>query len=129
TASKLASTKAEPLPGLAHPERPLSVLVVEDTLANRKVVQRVLEKRGHECIVASNGREAYELARTQDFDVILMDVQMPIMDGFQATAAIREWEQKKPGGLPTPIVAMTAHAMRGDRDRCLAAGMTDYIAK
>lgn len=120
------SAAPEALPEMS---RPLDVLIVEDTTANRKVVERVLEKRGHQCLAASNGREAFAQVQERDFDVILMDVQMPIMDGFQATVAIREWERTHGDGLPTPIIAMTAHAMRGDRDRCLAAGMTDYIAK
>lgn len=116
------------LASMSGAPRSLSVLVVEDTKANQRVVQRVLERRGHQCTLANNGREAIEFARQQTFDIILMDVQMPVMDGFQATAAIREWESKSQV-LPTPIIAITAHAMQGDRDRCLAAGMTDYIAK
>lgn len=116
------------LVNLAGPHRSLSVLVVEDTKANQRVVERVLQRRGHQCTLANNGREAIELSREGSFDVVLMDVQMPVMDGFQATAAIREWESKNQV-LPTPIIAITAHAMQGDRDRCLAAGMTDYIAK
>ena len=107
--------------------RPMSVLLAEDTPANQKVVRSILVKRGHTVMIAQNGREAVDLARTQRYDVILMDVQMPIMDGFQATAAIRALQDGTPN--PTPIIAMTAHAMRGDREKCLAAGMDAYLAK
>lgn len=104
-----------------------SVLLAEDTPANQKVVTTVLKKRGHSVTVANNGREAVELFKQEHFDVVLMDVQMPILDGFQATAAIREHERDQDS--PTPIIAMTAHAMRGDREKCLEAGMDAYIAK
>ncbi|MEX0819741.1 MAG: response regulator, partial [Pirellulaceae bacterium] len=105
----------------------LSVLLAEDTPANQKVVTAVLKKRGHSVSVADNGREAVEHFKKEPFDVVLMDVQMPILDGYQATAAIREFERER--GTTTPIIAMTAHAMRGDRERCLEAGMDAYIAK
>lgn len=111
----------------AAPPRPLSILLAEDTPANQKVVRSVLAKRGHAVSLAQNGREAVDLVRTRDFDVILMDVQMPIMDGYQATAAIRRVQGA--AERPTPIVAMTAHAMRGDREKCLSAGMDAYLAK
>ncbi|HUG89719.1 MAG TPA: response regulator [Planctomycetaceae bacterium] len=106
---------------------PLSLLVVEDTPANQKVVVRMLERRGHAVQVAHNGREAIDLLSQCEFDLVLMDVQMPIMDGFQATAAIRAMRDEQFRNVP--IVAMTAHAMKGDRERCLAAGMDAYIAK
>lgn len=105
----------------------LSILLAEDTPANQKVVTAVLKKRGHSVSVADNGREAVEHFKKEPFDVVLMDVQMPILDGYQATAAIREFERER--GTTTPIIAMTAHAMRGDRERCLEAGMDAYIAK
>jgi CheY-like chemotaxis protein len=95
---------------------PLSVLIAEDTPANQKVVTTVLKKRGHSVTVADNGREAVEHFKKEPFDVVLMDVQMPILNGYQATAAIREFERKR--GTATPIIAMTAHAMRGDREKC-----------
>jgi PAS domain S-box-containing protein len=107
--------------------RPLRVLLAEDTPANQKLVTRVLGRRGHAVNVASNGREAAELAAAADFDVILMDVQMPVMDGFQATSVIRSISE--PRKAHVPIVAMTAHAMKGDQERCLNAGMDAYIAK
>ncbi|GIW97090.1 MAG: hybrid sensor histidine kinase/response regulator [Pirellulaceae bacterium] len=105
----------------------LKVLLAEDTPANQKLVRTVLEKRGHRVHVAQNGEEAVESARREAFDLILMDIQMPIMDGMQATAAIRQWEESQPRS--TPIVALTAHAMRGDRELCLQAGMDAYLAK
>ncbi|MBW3538808.1 MAG: response regulator [Planctomycetes bacterium] len=109
------------------PKRRLHVLMAEDTPANQKVVEHILEKRGHQVQVAHNGREVLDLLYEQTFDVVLMDVQMPIVDGFQATAAIRGMTGES--WCRIPIVAMTAHAMRGDRERCLAAGMDAYISK
>jgi CheY-like chemotaxis protein len=94
---------------------------------NQIVVVRLMEKRGHSVEVASNGREALEKFRLGGFDLLLMDVQMPQMDGFEATAAIREIEKSEAAHIP--IIAMTAHAMKGDRERCLAAGMDGYISK
>jgi signal transduction histidine kinase len=120
------------VPDLAERSAPLTerlellrVLLVEDVPTNQLVIRRILEKRGHQVCVASNGREAVALVRTAEFDVILMDVQMPEMDGFEATALIREIPD-----LPhIPIVALTAHAMPGDRERCVAAGMDGYLTK
>ncbi len=103
------------------------ILLVEDNLINQKVGTVVLEKLGHRVEVADNGRKALEILDTQTFDLILMDVQMPEMDGLAATHRIRKKERA--GGKHVPVVAMTARAMKGDRDRCLAAGMDDYIAK
>ncbi|MFZ0963914.1 MAG: response regulator, partial [Terriglobia bacterium] len=98
-----------------------------DNAVNQKLAERLLEKHGHTVTVTTNGREALAALDRETFDVVLMDVQMPEMDGFEATAAIREREQSAGGHLP--IIAMTAHAMRGDQERCLAAGMDGYIAK
>jgi CheY-like chemotaxis protein len=108
-------------------DRPLRVLLAEDTPANQKLVVRLLNKRGHVVEVAHNGQEAVQLARQGTFDAVLMDVQMPVMDGFQATAAIRA--QQAPNQRRLPIIAMTAHAMKGDQERCLEAGMDAYLAK
>jgi two-component system sensor histidine kinase/response regulator len=105
----------------------LRILLAEDNRVNRALAVRLLEKRGHEVAVAGNGKAALEALQAQEFDVILMDVQMPEMDGLQATAAIREGEIKN--GKHIPIIAMTAHAMTGDKERCLEAGMDDYITK
>jgi PAS domain S-box-containing protein len=105
----------------------LSVLVAEDNLVNQHLAVRLLERRGHTVAVAVNGRKALAALEKQNFDVILMDVQMPEVDGFQATVAIRERE--KTTGKHLRIVAMTAHVMEGDREKCLAAGMDAYISK
>jgi len=107
--------------------RSLHVLLAEDNLINQKVAQRLLERRGHTVTIANNGCEAVELFRHAAFDVVLMDVQMPEMDGFAATAAIRELQRAS--GIWVPIIAVTAHAMVGDRERCLAAGMDGYVSK
>jgi CheY-like chemotaxis protein len=105
----------------------LRILLAEDSLFNQKLALGLLGKRGHEVVVANDGKEAVEACRTQDFDLVLMDVQMPEMDGFEATAAIRAREQRT--GAHLPIIAMTAHAMKGDREKCLEAGMDSYVAK
>ena len=107
--------------------RSLHILLAEDNLVNQTVASRVLQKQGHSVVTAANGREALDCVKSQPFDLVLMDVQMPELDGFQATAAIRKLEQMSGGHLP--IVAMTAHAMQGDRERCLAIGMDAYISK
>jgi signal transduction histidine kinase/DNA-binding response OmpR family regulator/HPt (histidine-containing phosphotransfer) domain-containing protein len=103
------------------------ILLAEDGAINQQVAVRLLEERGHSVVVVSNGRAAVEQVAAQPFDVVLMDVQMPEMDGLEATAAIRLAEAQTGGHIP--IVAMTAHAMKGDRDRFLAAGMDGYVAK
>lgn len=103
------------------------ILLAEDGLINQQVAVRLLEERGHSVAVVNNGRAAVEQVAAQPFDVVLMDVQMPEMDGLEATAAIRQAEAQTGGHIP--IIAMTAHAMKGDRDRFLAAGMDGYVAK
>jgi PAS domain S-box-containing protein len=110
-------------------DRRLRILVAEDNPVNQRLVTRVLEKRGHTVIVAGNGRAAVDASARESFDLILMDVQMPEMDGFQATAAIRAREAAATPTQHVPIIAMTAHAMAGDRERCLAAGMDAYVSK
>jgi signal transduction histidine kinase/ActR/RegA family two-component response regulator len=114
---------------LAVPEahRKLRVLLAEDNAVNQKIAMRVLEKHGHDVTVAADGRMALAALDRATFDVVLMDVQMPEMDGFEATATIRDHERET--GIHLPIIAMTAHAMPGDRERCIAAGMDSYIAK
>lgn len=106
---------------------PLRILLAEDNSINQRVASRLLENRGHTVTVAGNGRQAIDLFDEQAFDLVLMDVQMPEMDGFEATAAIRAKE--KATGQRIPILAMTAHAMKGDRERCLEAGMDGYVTK
>ena len=105
------------------------VLVAEDNAINRLVVEGMLAARGVSVDVAENGREALDLLAGGAYDAVFMDCQMPELDGYAATAAIRAGERKRPDGRRMPIVAMTAHAMAGDRERCLAAGMDDYLAK
>ncbi len=110
--------------------RSLRILLAEDNPVNQGLAVRLLEKRGHAVIVANNGKEALEALEKTDFkgfDVVLMDVQMPEMDGFEATAVIRDREKRSGGHQP--IVAMTAHAMKGDKQRCLEAGMDGYVSK
>ncbi len=106
---------------------PLRILLAEDNTINQKLAIGLLKKQGHNLTIANDGVEAVELFKQSDFDLILMDVQMPKMDGIEATSAIRELEMSRQ--KRTPIVAMTAHAMTGDRERCLAAGMDEYVSK
>ncbi|HEY2151871.1 MAG TPA: ATP-binding protein [Vicinamibacterales bacterium] len=114
-------------PGAVGASRHLRILLTEDNLVNQRLAARLLEKQGHTVWVASNGREALEVLDRERFDVALLDVQTPEVDGFEATAQIRAREQMAGGHLP--IVAMTSHAMSGDRERCLAAGMDGYLPK
>jgi CheY-like chemotaxis protein len=105
----------------------LKILLAEDNQVNQKLVVWMLEKRGHKITVAGNGREAVSALQSGAFDLVLMDIQMPEMDGFEATAAIRESERGT--GRHQRIIAMTAHAMKGDDQRCVDAGMDGYLAK
>ena len=113
---------------LLSEEQPMArILLAEDNPVNRMLTVRLLEKRGHRVTVAVDGREALDLLAKEAFDLVLMDIQMPQMDGFEATAAIREKERAT--GDHLPIIAITAHAMKGDRERCLEAGMDAYVSK
>ena len=114
------------LEDVGKPSISLRILVAEDNLVNQRLATRLLEKRGHFVTVAATGCEALAALEKSSFDLVLMDMQMPEMDGFEATAAIRKKE--KPG-THLPIVALTAHAMKGDREKCIAAGMDGYLAK
>jgi two-component system sensor histidine kinase/response regulator len=124
---------ATPAAGAAQPSlcaaavRPLHVLLVEDNRVNQKVVVGLLLKQGHTFTLAEDGAEALAAIRRESFDAVLMDVQMPGMDGLEATRRIRELESAGPRRVP--IIAMTAHVMKGDREKCLEAGMDAYLAK
>jgi CheY-like chemotaxis protein len=104
------------------------ILLVEDTLVNQQVAKKLLNKWDFAVTIAENGQRAVDLYQAQEFDLVLMDIQMPIMNGLEATRHIRAHEQRL--GLPrTPIIAITANAMQADNDACLASGMDDFIAK
>ncbi len=118
---------AAPVPASAPPPGGLRILLAEDHPVNRRVAVDVLEGLGHSVAVAADGSEALAALDAAEFDAVLMDVQMPVMDGFEATAALRAREAGT--GRRTPVIALTAHAMKGDRERCLAAGFDDYLAK
>ena len=107
--------------------RQLDILLAEDNEVNRRVATRLLEREGHHVTSAMDGRKAFEMSQQRAFDLILMDVQMPEMDGFQATSAIRTWEKSRDRHVA--IIAMTANAMKGDRELCLEAGMDGYVSK
>ena len=108
-------------------KKKLKILLAEDNLVNQKLALRLLEKQGHSVIVVNNGKEAYEQLEQEPYDLVFMDVQMPIMDGFTSTQKIRERE--KGTGKHITIIAMTAHAMKGDKEQCLESGMDGYISK
>ena len=112
-------------PGMAA-RHPLRILLAEDNVVNQKLAMRILQQMGYRADLASNGIEAVESVKRQAYDVILMDVQMPEMDGLEASRRITA---KWPAGARPRIVAMTANAMQGDREMCLAAGMDDYVTK
>ncbi|WP_027720634.1 response regulator [Maridesulfovibrio zosterae] len=107
---------------------PKRILLVEDTPLNQHVAKHMIETWGHQLVIAENGQEGFEAFISDNFDIVLMDIQMPVMDGLEATRHIRSYEEKQ--GLPhIPILAMTAHALKGDAENCLQAGMDDYISK
>lgn len=124
---QLQSDQRSPIAALPM-TRPLRILLAEDSLANQKLAVGLLSKWNHQVRVANNGREAVEAVKQEDYDLVLMDVQMPELDGLGATTEIREL-QRNHEIAAFPIVAMTAHAMKGDRERCLASGMDDYVSK
>ena len=105
------------------------MLVAEDNAVNQLLIVRLLEKLGHVAVLANNGQEAVDAYERHSFDIVLMDVQMPVMDGLTATETIRGHEALRPERRRLPIMALTAFALRGDRERCLAAGMDDYLTK
>ena len=118
---------AESTPSVNGAKRPLKILLAEDSRMNQVLAIGILQREGHLVTVANDGREAVEVFQANPFDIILMDVQMPELDGLQATAAIRDIEMTRGGRIP--ILAMTAHALTGDRERCLEAGMDGYLSK
>jgi CheY-like chemotaxis protein len=120
---KPAHSSAPPI----KPLSPLRVLVAEDNPVNRKLATRILQNAGHTVVCALDGQEAIDALSQEHFDIVLMDVQMPRMDGFEATSEIRKRDAAL--SLRTPIVALTANAMKGDRQRCLDAGMDGYVSK
>ncbi len=132
-ARALRLSPAAPVPAEAVEQAPapapsgLRVLLAEDNAINQAVAVAMLQREGHTVVVAGDGRQALEELARRPFDLVLMDVQMPEMDGFEATAALRALEG--PSGRRTPVIALTAHAMKGDRERCLAAGMDGYVSK
>jgi len=105
------------------------ILIAEDNLVNQIVARIHLEKLGHCVHLASNGLEAFEDFKSKDYDLIFMDIQMPEADGFQSTALIREYEKRTSKTFKIPIIAMTANAMKTDKEQCIAVGMDDYISK
>ena len=107
----------------------LNILLVEDNLLNQRIVTFSLKKYNHEVIIANNGVEAIEKFRENKFDVILMDIMMPVMDGLEATVKIREEEKLNKVEKRTPIVALTANTMDNDRDKCISFGMDDFLSK
>jgi len=121
------SVPARTVPPVNAEAGPLRILLAEDNAVNQRLAIRLLEKQGHRVALANNGREAVEAVLRQTFDVVLMDVQMPEMNGFEAAAAVRAAERGT--GRHLPIIALTAHAMKGDRERCLEAGMDGYLSK
>jgi CheY-like chemotaxis protein len=123
----LHAAARQSVPAVGEPQVCLNLLVAEDNSVNQLLMTRLLEKRGHHVALAANGREAVEAIGKERYDLVFMDMQMPEMDGLEATATIRERE--KGHGIHLAVIALTAHAMKGDRERCLAAGMDDYLSK
>ncbi|OAQ60937.1 two-component osmosensing histidine kinase (Bos1) [Pochonia chlamydosporia 170] len=117
------------VPPLLDDTRTLNILLAEDNMVNQRLAVKMLEKYNHTVTVVGNGLEAVEIVKMRRFDVILMDIQMPIMGGFEATAKIRQYEQSTDVASRTPIIALTAHAMMGDREKCLQAQMDEYLSK
>jgi two-component system sensor histidine kinase/response regulator len=122
---KMTEARKLPIPHFAIGR--LRILLAEDNRVNQLLTIRLLEGQGHEVVVVNHGRAALEALERERFDLVLMDVQMPEMDGLEATRILRQREAE--GFRSVPIIAMTAHAMKGDRDKCLAAGMRGYISK
>ncbi|OEF96565.1 ATP-binding protein [Desulfuribacillus alkaliarsenatis] len=116
-------------PDLQYNEQPASILLVEDKKMNQRLAKVVLEKMGWQVSIAENGKQALDMLETESFDLILMDIQMPVMDGIETTKRIRRLSTSKPELALIPIIAMTANVMEGDKEKCLEIGMNDYISK
>ena len=125
--SGLSRNKHDPSGSRAQAES-LRILLAEDSADNQLLIQLYLKKTGHRLDIAENGEQAANKIIAGKYDLVLMDMQMPVMDGYTAAGKIREWEVKK-GGTPVPIIALTAHAFQGEREKCIAAGCSDYLAK
>jgi CheY-like chemotaxis protein len=125
--STAARLPAPPRQAALKTGNPLRVLVAEDSRVNQELIKRLLQKWGHTSVIAEDGKEVLALLDTGKFDLVLMDLQMPEINGFEATAAIRQKERG--AGAHIPIIALTAHALKGDRERCIEAGMDDYLSK
>ncbi len=124
------SVSADPEDSAEHFETPtLRILLAEDGLVNQRVATDLLSEHGHEIVIARNGVEAVEQAEQYAYDIVFMDIHMPEMDGYEATQKIRERDKKIRPKSPLCIIALTANAMKGDREKCIAAGMDDYLAK
>ncbi len=109
-------------------EKRFSILLAEDDLISRRLIRILIERLGHKVNVVENGKKAFEAYKNDDYDIVLMDIQMPLMDGLECTRKIREYEREVQQ-QPVTIIAVTAHAMIGDKEKCLTAGMDDYITK
>jgi CheY-like chemotaxis protein len=120
---------AQEEPACAFQEERLRVLLAEDNTINQLLVRALVERKGWWVQVVDDGRAALEALSRETFDVVLMDVQMPVMDGYEATRSLRDLERESARPRRTPVVGLTAHALREDRQRCLEAGMDDYLAK
>jgi osomolarity two-component system sensor histidine kinase NIK1 len=107
----------------------LSILLVEDNILNQRITTFSLKKFNHEVDIANNGLEAVNKYREKEYDVILMDIMMPVMDGLEATFQIRKYEKETGGERHTPVIAITANTLDNDRDKCIATGMDEYMAK
>jgi CheY-like chemotaxis protein len=129
-AGRNAPGSEQPAEVEAAPSRlELSVLVAEDNLVSQSVLQLQLRKLGCRCRIVGDGHAAVEAVQAGGYDVVIMDCEMPGLDGFEATRRIRAWERSREGARPVPIIALTANAMLGDREACLAAGMNEYLSK
>ncbi|KAL9621412.1 MAG: hypothetical protein Q9160_004172 [Pyrenula sp. 1 TL-2023] len=132
--SMIPALEGRAAPIITDHSKSFSILLAEDNDVNQKLAVRILEKYHHDVDVVNNGKEAFEAIRKKTvkderYDVVLMDVQMPVMGGFEATANIRQWEKECTNGQRTPIIALTAHAMLGDREKCIQAQMDEYLSK